>query len=90
MSKQIHIKATHGVVDPITAPNRGSIEFQTGKQAADKLIAELNGRFGQALNDRLTVVVPFESEDAAEAFKTFLTNLELSKMVGEELKEQAS
>jgi len=72
MSKEIHLKVTHGNVDPLTAPNRGTFEFATGKSASDKLTAELNGKFGESFEDRPLIVIPFESEDSAENFKTFV------------------
>ena len=72
MSKQIHIKATHGKVDPATAPNRGTIDFQTGSAAANQLIAELSGKLGKQLENRPTIVIPFETEASAEDFKNFI------------------
>ena len=74
MHKQIHIKATHGKVDPLSAPNRGSFEFATGTHAAQNLVAELNGKFGEGFENRPVIVIPFETADHAEQFKIFAEN----------------
>jgi len=73
MSKEIHFKITHGKVDLSAASNKGSVDFQTGSIAANQLIGELNGRFGKQLNDRPTIVIPFENESNAEEFKNFFS-----------------
>ena len=74
MSKQIHVKVTHGQVNPATAPNRGSFELKTGSAAASQLSSELSGRFGETFTDRPVIVIPFDSADNAEQFKTFVDN----------------
>lgn len=74
MSKQIHVKVAHGHVDPVTAPNRGTFELKTGSAAASQLTAELQGRFGEDFHDRPVIVIPFESADHAEQFKTLAEN----------------
>lgn len=87
MSKQIHIKVTHGQVDPNTAPNRGSFELKTGAAAASQLVAELNGRFGETFTDRPVIVIPFETADHAEQFKTFVENF-VPSMIHETEKDE--
>jgi hypothetical protein len=72
MSKEIHFKVKQGIVDSQSAPNRGSIDVTTGAAAASQLAAELSGRYGEELNDRPTIVIPFDSESAAEDFKSLL------------------
>ena len=72
MPKNIKIQVSQGNVDPQSAPNRGTIEIETGNQAATDLVAQLNGMYGEEFTDRAVCVIHFTSEDAAEEFKTFL------------------
>ena len=87
MHKQIHIKATHGSVDALSAPNRGTFDFSTGSQAALNLSAELNGKYGESFDNRPVFVIPFETADHAEQFKTFVENFAPSQ-IGPEGKDE--
>ncbi len=71
------MKARHGTVNEDTAPNKAKVELTTGASAVTQMVAELNGKYGMELNDRPTLVISFNSEDAAEEVKAKLEDAEL-------------
>ncbi len=71
MSKTIHIKVRNGDVSLENAPNTGSVEIETSAEAVSTLAAELNGKYGLDFLDRPSIVIPFSTEDEAEAFITW-------------------
>jgi hypothetical protein len=80
MPKTIHLNIKNGDVSLENAPNTGSVEIQMGAEHVDRMNAELTSKVGFEVNDRATMIIPFESEEAAEAFITLVNEFDVNQV----------